>query len=100
MDERERGALGAIRGFCYQWLYSLRLMSAILDGDFDEYRSESIDDYIAWKSNPTTHKLARLNIIQVKHSLSETCVARSEARDVLSAFARTCDDRLTHLDVQ
>src|SRR5712664_4045491 len=71
---RETGGLVAVRGFYYQWLYSLRLMPRILDGTYDAYRCEDVDDYLAWTIDEPTHRITKLRVVQVKHQNSPICL--------------------------
>ncbi|WP_316158306.1 MULTISPECIES: DEAD/DEAH box helicase [unclassified Bradyrhizobium] len=93
---REVGGLIAIRGFYYQWLYSLRLMPRILDGTYDAYRCEDVDDYLAWSIDKPSQRITNLRVVQVKHRNADECLLRDTklVESVLEGFALLCDGRL------
>ena len=95
-DSREVGGLNAIRGFYYQWLYALRLMPRILDGTYDAYRCEDVDDYLAWSVDEPSRQITKLRVVQVKHRNAEECLLRDTAlvAPVLEGFVLLCNGRL------
>ena len=101
-DEREERVLQGIKGFSYQWLYALRLMRLLLQGDYDGYRTETIDDYLIWKYAEGERRLSKLVVVQVKARETRQCLMRTtgEVRAILASFTKLCDRRLRSLPLR
>ena len=72
--------LSSLRGYLYQYIYSLKLMNEMLNSFIDGYAYENHEDYIAWKNKKDI--IERIDLIQVKSSTVK-CALNSQYKDAL-----------------
>lgn len=100
LTAHEAGGLNAIRGFYYQYLYSLQLMSDLLSGKYDAYACEWGEDFMAWKYN-SKGKLKEILLVQVKTSLRNCFLKNTaEVKKVLHKFSKAAAKYTIHTDAK
>ena len=89
LTDSEKGGVRNRFGLCYQELYSLELISEVLNGDLDGFFCERGEDYLGYELG-ANREPTRLNLVQVKSS-GAGCVLCNNKEEVKRAI-----ENLTH----